>query len=305
MDDQQRPTPADPPSSAEPSTEDAGSTEAPTPVPNSLPAAISPPAPSEPVTTPAAPIVTPSSGWVGTSGPADGSEPIPPPPSDTTRKRVVRGALVVVVIILFGLGSVIVRGALSSLFASEHEKVATEAGERILAMPAFKARFGDVDSADRAFDIGQELVTTALPRLSGAELDQYWQVTAKILDVADQEVCGKILRQTSTPEEAETAAEALDIDSWRTLVSVTVVAIERDLQGVEAAPSPTEAELNDAYIALAEEMGEAEVVAAGNAMSDASATNTAVCDAGKAFLAGVLALPDAPRETILRFMVEP
>ena len=89
------------------------------------------------------------------------------------------------------------------------------------------------------------------------------------------------------------------------MISITVIAIERDLQGVEGAPAPTDAELNDAYVALAEQMGEAEVVAAGNAMNDASATNTAVCDAGKAFLAGVLALPETSRETILRFMVSP
>jgi hypothetical protein len=208
-------------------------------------------------------------------------------------------------VVLLGLGSVIVRGALSGLFASDHDKAAAEAGEQILAMPEFEARYGDVDSADRAFDIGQELVTTALPRLSPAELDQYWRVTAQILDVADQEVCGKILRQTASREEAETAAKSLDIGSWRTLISVTVVAIQRELQGVEAPPAPSDAELNDAYIALAEQMGEAEVVAAGNAMNDASATNTAVCDAGKDFLAGVLALPETPKQTILRFMVSP
>jgi hypothetical protein len=40
-------------------------------------------------------------------------------------------------------------------------------------------------------------------------------------------------------------------------------------------------------------------------MTDTSATNAAVCDAGKAFLGGVMALPETPRATILRFMVEP
>ena len=104
---------------------------------------------------------------------------------------------------------------------------------------------------------------------------------------------------------ASIAPRSLDSGSWRTLISVTVVAIERELKGIEAVPAPTDAELSDAYVALAEQMGEAEVVATGNAMNDPSASNTAVCQAGKAFLAGVLALPEAPKQTILRFMVSP
>jgi hypothetical protein len=304
MDDQQRPRPDDPPTSAVPPTDDPGSIDAPPPAPDSPPTAVPLPAASEPMATPDAPAATPSSGWVGTSGPVDGSAPLPPPSSDTTG-RIARVLIVLGVLAALFVGSFVVRGAISGLFTSEHEKAATEAGERILAMPAFEARYGDVDSADRAFDVGQELVTTALPRLSPAELDQYWRATAEILNVADPEVCGKILRQTATREEAEAAAKALDIGTWRTLLSVTVVAIERELQGVEGSPAPTDTELTAAYEALAIQMGEAQVVATGNTMNDPAATNAAVCDAGKAFLAGVLALEETPKQTILRFMVSP
>jgi hypothetical protein len=289
LDDEERPLPGDGPTAADP--------------PSAVPAEPAPSTPAPP--TPAPPSGTPSSGWVGTSGPADGSVPLPPPSTDSTGQRLGRIALAVGVIALLAIGSFVVRGALSNVFTSEHERAATEAGERILAMPEFKARYGNVDSADRAFDIGQELVASALPRLSAPELDQYWQATARFLDVADPEVCGKILRQEASNEEAESAAKELDIDSWRTLLSMTVVAIERELRGVEADPPPTEAELNDAYVALAGQMGESEMQATGTTMGDPAASNAEVCDAGQRFLAGVLALPETPKQAILRFMVSP
>jgi hypothetical protein len=112
MDDQQRPTPDDPhavgdapetPDPADPTWPSGGADLAatqPVPaVPDVARSAVPPPPPtSEPIVTPGTPIATPSSGWVGTAGPADGSTPLPPPSSDTTRSRVVRAALVVAVV---------------------------------------------------------------------------------------------------------------------------------------------------------------------------------------------------------------
>ena len=87
------------------------------------------------------------------------------------------------------------------------EAAANDYGRRLMDMPEFQARYGDVDSPERAYELGQELGTTALVRLDDPSLLRYWQLTEVVLQNADDSTCSQVMRQTIKADQARRAGE--------------------------------------------------------------------------------------------------
>ena len=216
------------------------------------------------------------------------------------RKKLVYVGLAVAGVVLFGLIRTITGGASPS---NDPYDVATrEFGQKLLAMPEFKAKYGDVTSNERAYQIGQEIALKGIPRLGDADLLRYWQLTNKMIGAADPAVCGRIFKQTAGMEDASKAARALDLGSFRELLDVTLLALQADLRGDSVRPTASQVALTTAFLALQVSMG-AGVTDAATTLSDKSASDTDVCAAGRSFLGAVLNLGEPDRTVIARYMI--
>jgi hypothetical protein len=282
--------------------------------PNTAPAGPPPATPNQVVDWSAAQLAATTA--PPTAGPAtDGSgvapsEPAPDAPVDwqTTgaaaptpgRKKLVYVALAVAGLVLFGLVRTIIGGGSSS--DDPYDVATREVGQKLLAMPEFKARYGDITSQEQAYQVGQEIALKGIPRLGDADLLRYWQLTNKMIGVADPALCGRVFKQTSGAEDAKKAARALDLESFRQLLDVTLLAFQAELRGDPVRPAPSSEALTTAFIALQTAMGPGITDAAAK-LSDKSASDADVCAAGRSFLGAVLALGEPDRTVIARYMI--
>jgi hypothetical protein len=215
------------------------------------------------------------------------------------RKKLVYVGLAVAVVVLYGLIRTITAGSLSN---DPYDVATREVGQKLLAMPEFKARYGDVTSEDQAYQIGQEIALKGIPRLGDADLLRYWQLTNKMIGVADPAACGRIFKQTAGAEDAKKTARALDLESFRQLLDVTLIAFQADLRGDPVRPAPSGEALTTAFLALQTSTGPA-MADVGAKLNDKSASDADVCTAGRSFLGAVLALGEPDRTVIARYMI--
>ena len=183
-----------------------------------------------------------------------------------------------------------------------YDVAASEFGRQLLAMPEFKAKYGEVTSEQQAYEVGQKAAASGIPRLGDADLLRYWQDSATLLNVADPSACGRILRNKLQPSEASKMARSLDLTTFKDLLSVTMLALQADLRGDPVRPVPTAQELSGAFVKLQAAMGPS-MVESSTKLTDASATDPDVCTAGRTFIGGVLALGDPDRTVILRYSI--
>lgn len=259
-----------------------------------------PPAPSTPAPTGdlAAPTGDPGAPTGDPGAPVDWSTATAVQPAPRRNKLVLAG-LGLAGVALVGLVWMITGGSPSN---DPYDAAARDVGEKLLAMPEFKARYGDVTSEDRAFEIGQEIALKGIPKLGDADLLRYWQLTNRMIGVADPTTCGRIFRQTAKPADAKNAARALDIESFKALLDVTVLAFQADLRGEPVKPVPSSTQLSTAFAALQTAMGPSMADAAAK-LGDTAASDADVCTAGRSFLGAVLALGEPDRTVIARYMI--
>jgi len=257
--------------------------------------------PAAPVTPVPEPAPEPAQGWIPPA-PAPASEPIEGwiPPAETKSSRLVIRVLAVIAVVV--LGALVFTIFIGSQ-TDPREAAGNDLGRRLMAMPEFQARYGDVDTPERAYELGQELGTTALVRLDDQSLLRYWQLTEVVLQNADDSTCAQVMRQTIKAEQAAELAKTLDDDQYKEFLEVTFKAFEADLKGTPGPPLPTDADVQAASVALTNAMGLEAVTAAANALQDTTAEDKAVCDAARAFIGGVLDLDEPHRATFLRYMV--
>jgi hypothetical protein len=246
------------------------------------------PEPTEPAApvTPAPEAAAETTGWI--------------PPAENKRSRVLIRVAAGIAVAVAGL---LVFTIFIGSRLDPREAAANDYGRRLMEMPEFQARFGDVDSPERAYELGQELGTTALVRLDDPSLLRYWELTEVVLQNADDSTCSQVMRQTIKAEQARELAKTLDEDQYNELLEVTFNAFEAELKQRPGPPPPSEADVQAASIALANAMGLDAVTEAANALEDTTAEDKAVCDAARAFIGGVLELEEPHRATFLRYMV--
>jgi hypothetical protein len=204
--------------------------------------------------------------------------------------------------------AVIVAGALVfTIFiggsSDPHDQALEDFGQRLAALPEFEARYGDVESGDEAFRLGQQMGVAGLARLPDDRLLRYWQLSNTLLGLADDADCAAIMRQTISGTDAAALVRRLEIDEFREMLDVTYTALESELKGTPGPPTPTNADVEAASFALAGALGTDRVVELGTTLTDTSAEDAAVCGAARSFVGGILALEDPYRTTFLRYMV--
>jgi hypothetical protein len=245
------------------------------------------PEPTEPAVTPAPePAPEPASGWI--------------PPAESKPSRIL---IRVIAGIAVAVAGILVFTIFIGSQVDPREAAANDFGHRLMEMPEFQARYGDVDSPEQAFELGRELGATAFARLDDPSLLRYWQLTEIVLQNADDSICTQVIRQTNQADQAGELAKTLDEDQSVELLNVTFKAFEAELKGTPGPPPPSDADIQAASIALANAMGPDAVTNAATALQDTTADDKAVCDAARAFIGGVLDLEEPHRANFLRYMV--
>jgi hypothetical protein len=246
------------------------------------------PEPAQPATgwIPPAPEPEPTAGWI--------------PPADAKPNRIV-------IRILAGIGVAVVGFLVLVTFlgaqSDPHDQALEDFGQRLTALPEFEARYGDVESGDEAFRLGQQLGVAGLARLPDDRLLRYWQLSNAMLGLADDANCAAIMRQTISGTDAAGVVRRLEIDEFREMLDITYTALESELKGTPGPPAPTIADVEAASFALAGAMGADTVVELGTTLTDNSAEDAAVCGAARSFVGGILDLEEPHRTTFLRYMV--
>jgi hypothetical protein len=224
------------------------------------------------------------------------------PSPDQKRSRVLPALLAVVALGVLGvLGLLVFIGA----NVDPREAAASDFGRRLMEMPEFEARYGDVDSPEEAYQLGQKTGLTAFARLDDASLLRYWQLMDHVLESADDRACAGLIRQTLDASEATELTRLLDQDQFEELLGITFRAFEADLKGIAGPPTPSDVEVQDASVALASAMGVDQLNQAASALQDPTADDAAVCRATTSFVGSVLELEDPHRATFLRYMASP
>lgn len=254
------------------------------------------PVPNEPAETTAAPPSPPAepvTGWVQ-------------PPPDRKSGRTLPRLLAAIAVVLFGLvGIFVLLTFLGSQIreADPYETVTAEFGQRLIELPEFKARYSDVDTAEEAYQVGQQLGAVALARIADADLLRYWQLSERLLGVADDAACAGVMRQTIGAADAAELMRKLELEEVREMLDITYRAFEAELKETPGPAAPSDADVQAASFALAGAMGADTVVEMGTTLSDITASDAEVCAAARSFVQGVLALEEPHRTTMLRYMV--
>jgi len=246
--------------------------------------------PSDPTMPPVGPMTAPLVEWTGTS--------VAAPPTGR-RKRLIYIGLGVAIVVLVGLVGSIVRGSKSN---DPYDLAAADFGRQLLAMPEFKAKYGNLTSEQQAYDVGQRAAASGIPRLGDADLLRYWQDSATLLNVSEPSACGRILRNKVQAGEAARLARALDLATFKDLLAVTMLAVQADLRGDPVHPMPDQQQVSGAFIKLQASMGPS-MVTSSTKLTDATASDADVCTAGRTFIGGVLALGEPDRTVILRYSI--
>lgn len=248
------------------------------------------PPPSDPAPDPLAPAEPPApSGW------------IQPPPGQKP-SRVLPVLLAVVAFGVLGvLGLLVFIGA----NVDPRDAAASDFGRRLMEMPEFEARYGEVDSPEEAYELGQQVGLTAFARLDDASLLRYWQLMDHVIELADDRACTGLIRQTLDASEATELTRLLDQDQFEELLGISFGAFEADLKGIPGPPAPSDADVQAASAALASAMGIDQLNQAASALQDPTADDATVCRATKSFIGSVLELEEPHRATFLRYMASP
>jgi hypothetical protein len=216
-----------------------------------------------------------------------------------------RALPVVLAVVAVGVLGIIALFAFIGANTDPRDAAARDFGQRIMEMPEFEARYGDVDSPEEAYQLGQQVGLTAFARLDDATLLRYWQLMELLLQGADDQTCSGLIRQTIEASDAMELTRLLDEDQFLELLEISFRAFEADLKGISGPPAPSDADVQAASLALANAMGVDQVTQAANALQDPTADAAAVCTASKSFIHGVLQLPEPHRGTFLRYMASP
>jgi hypothetical protein len=245
------------------------------------------PEPTEPAApVPPAPEAEHTQGWI--------------PPTEGKQSRVLIRVLASIAGLVLGA---LVFATFIGGSSDPHDQALEEFGQRLSAIPEFEARYGDVDSGDEAFRVGQQLGVAGLARLPDDRLLRYWQLSNSMLGLADHADCAAIMRQTIDGSDAAALIRRLEIEEFREMLEITYTALESELTDTAGPPAPTNAEMEAASLALAGALGSDTVVELGTILSDTSAEDAAVCGAARSFVGGVLQLGEPHRTTFLRYMV--
>ena len=228
----------------------------------------------------------PAAGWI--------------PPADSKPSRIVIRVLAAIAVVVAGalVFTIFIGGS-----SDPHDQALEDFGQRLADLPEFEARYGDVESGDEAFRLGQQLGAAGLARLPDDRLLRYWELSNEMLALADDADCAALIRQTISGTDAATLFRHLEVDEFREMLGITYTALEAELKDTPGPPAPTNTDIEAASVALAGAMGADTVVELGTTLSDTSAEDAAVCVAARSFVGGILDLGEPHRSTFLRYMV--
>jgi hypothetical protein len=215
----------------------------------------------------------------------------------TRSRKVIYVAMRIILVVL-------VATILAGANADPYERAAADAGQRLLDTPGFKARY-NVDDPKDVQRVAGELVTGGLARLDDPSLLQFFQLTGRVLDVADPETCARIFRGTASTEETFAEGRKLDIETFRAYTDMTMTAAILDFGEAPGPAAPTAEEQQAAFVALAAAFGPGELDRVSGVLNDpASGSAVEVCEAGRKIIAAVSQLPEPARSDLLRVLVQ-
>lgn len=261
-----------------------------------------PPSPLEP-NQPAGPVMPapqpaqPAAGWVP---PPSEPEPTPgwiPPADGKPRRILIRVAAGIAVAVL----GFLVLGIFLGSQVDPYDAALRERGQRLQGLPEFEARFGEVESEEEAFLLGQQVGLPGLARLPDDDLLRYWELSESMLAIADDRVCAGIMRQAVDASDATALARRLSIDEFREVLDINLGAMEAELSDRPGPPPPSAADIEAASLALVEVVGAQKLQEIGAGLNNLD--DAVVCADARTFIGAVLDLREPHRTTLLRGMV--
>ena len=170
---------------------------------------------------PPAPETEPTHGWIA--------------PTEGKSNRIVIRVLAGIAVAVLG---VLVFTIFIGSQVDPREAAANDFGRRLMEMPEFKARYGDVDSHEEAYELGQQLGATAFARLDDPSLFRYWQLQEIVLQNADDSICSQAIRQTNQAGRARRPGEDPRLGSVRGAAGARVQGVRGRAEG-DAGPAAT------------------------------------------------------------------
>jgi hypothetical protein len=185
-----------------------------------------------------------------------------------------------------------------------YEKATEEAGQRMMDLPGFEARFGDVDE-DEAFEAGAEIGIAAIPRLSDSELEDWLAIVRQLIGAVEDEACAMVARGSGEADEWLDAFRTLDLDTYRRYIDLLIGGVELELADAPGPSAPSQAEVDAALGQLLQHIGADRLNEIGTTLANpTAATDAAVCAAMRDFYDAVAKLDPEARATLIRTIIE-
>lgn len=181
-----------------------------------------------------------------------------------------------------------------------YEQVAEEMGTRLLELPGFDERFGDIEDAEELFEAGVEIGNSAIGRLPDTQLVEWSELMGTVLEVADEATCADLARGTATAAQSD-VFRSLDIETFRRYANMAFEMARLELADAPRRAPPTAAESEAAWLALAERLGIDRAQEIGVTFTQpATASDAEVCAALRDLFDGINQLEGPVRVHILR-----
>jgi hypothetical protein len=228
--------------------------------------------------------------------------PSPAAPPTSGRGRIARIAGIAVVPAL--IGAFIGLGGFDLVIPQDpYLEVTEEAGLRMMNLPGFEDRFGELADED-AFEAGAEIGIAAIPRLSDAELEEWLTITREIVNSVDDPTCAIIVRGPDESDDWLAVFRTIDLETYRRYLDLLVGGVEAELADAPLPNAPTQAEVDAALSAMIQQIGPERFDEIGVALANpAAASDGALCAAMGDLYNALAELDSESRSTLIRTLL--
>jgi hypothetical protein len=133
-----------------------------------------------------------------------------------------------------------------------YAQIDAEFGERLLDLPGFEDRYGDLEDAGEAFEAGVDLGTRAIGRVPDATLLEWAALMEEIVRSVDVDACAAIARGRA-PTDLD--VRGIELETYRRLAELVYEMARLELTDAPRRDPPSAAEMEVATAAFLAELG--------------------------------------------------
>ena len=185
-----------------------------------------------------------------------------------------------------------------------YEKAVARAGQRLVADPAFKSKYGDLQG-DAAFDTGASLVKDGIGRVDAGTQLVMLQSTSRILALADAASCAGLSLGTSQPTDIIAVVRKLDEPSINAYLDAATTTALASLHGDPKRTAPTDLQQSAAGAAWQAAVGQDLFTTDVDILQHATShTSDEICAANRKLTDTAIVLAEPSRSVIVQLIYE-